>query len=252
MASIWRGYPSRPWTSLVVFTDPMRFSDEAVLRLVVAVVLGGVIGAEREVNDQPAGLRTHIAVCLGAAVFGVVSTLGFEEFEARRATTNVQIDVTRVASQVVVGIGFLGAGVIFRERTVVRNLTTAASLWVTSAIGLTAGVGDIGTAAAATVILALVLVALLPVRTALRDRAQHPTRELTLHLADGVSVDDVIRSLDDLPAEVDRIRLGKADGRPTVGVRLRSEPGVDIEEAVAALVARSEITDVVPSAEVHD
>src|SRR5687768_17277673 len=125
----------------------MRFSDEAVLRLLVAILLGAAIGAERETSDQPAGLRTHIAVCLGACLFGVVSTLGFDEFEAERATTNVQVDVTRVASQVVVGIGFLGAGVIFRQRTIVRNLTTAASLWVTSAIGLTAGVGDLGTAA---------------------------------------------------------------------------------------------------------
>ena len=161
----------------------MRFSDEAVLRLVVAVVLGAIVGIEREVNDQPAGLRTHIAVCLGAAVFGVVSTLGFTEFEARRATTNVQIDVTRVASQVVVGIGFLGAGVIFRERTSVRNLTTAASLWVTAAIGLMAGVGDLGTAAAAAALLLAVLVALRPLRTFLRRRA--PEAEPRPHHAAG-------------------------------------------------------------------
>jgi putative Mg2+ transporter-C (MgtC) family protein len=104
----------------------VRFSDEAVLRLVVAVVLGAAVGAEREARDQPAGLRTHIAVCLGAAIFGVVSTLGFDEFQAERARTNINVDVTRVASQVVVGIGFLGAGVIFRQRDVVKNLTTAA------------------------------------------------------------------------------------------------------------------------------
>ena len=94
----------------------------------------------------------------------------------------MQIDVTRVASQVVVGIGFLGAGVIFRERTSVRNLTTAASLWVTAAIGLMAGVGDLGTAAAAAVLLLLVLVALRPLRTLLRHRAQKPTRDLTMRL----------------------------------------------------------------------
>jgi putative Mg2+ transporter-C (MgtC) family protein len=146
----------------------VRFSDEAVLRMLVAVVLGGVVGAEREWSGQPAGLRTHIAVALGAALFGSISTLGFVELEAVRDTTNVQIDVTRVASQVVVGIGFLGAGIIFREGGHVKNLTTAASLWVTAAIGLAAGVGDIGTAAAATAMLVLVLLALLPLRRLLR------------------------------------------------------------------------------------
>jgi putative Mg2+ transporter-C (MgtC) family protein len=146
----------------------MRFSDEAVLRMVVAVLLGAVIGSEREVTGQPAGLRTHIAVALGAALFGTVSTLGFTEFQAPRNSTNFQVDVTRVASQVVVGIGFLGAGVIFRDQGRVKNLTTAASLWVTAAIGLTAGVGDLGTAATATAMLVLVLVLLLPFRRLLR------------------------------------------------------------------------------------
>jgi putative Mg2+ transporter-C (MgtC) family protein len=231
----------------------MRFSDEAVLRLVVAVVLGAVVGAEREVNDQPAGLRTHIAVCLGAAVFGVVSTLGFDEFKAERATTNFQVDVTRVASQVVVGIGFLGAGVIFRERTVVKNLTTAASMWVTSAIGLTAGVGDLGTAAAATAILVLVLVALRPLRTLLRERMQHPTRELAVRLVPDGSVDDLLgaaRRLDGVT--VDAVHIGKRDGCPTVNLRLQAPPGTDLDRHLAALVARPDVTDLGTTADVHD
>ena len=131
-------------------TTTFEVSDEVAVRLLAALVLGALVGAEREATDQPAGLRTHIAVCLGAALFGVVSTLGFTEFAARRASTNFQVDVTRVASQVVVGIGFLGAGMIFRQGTAVRNLTTAASLWVVAAIGLAAGVGDIGTAGVTT------------------------------------------------------------------------------------------------------
>ena len=231
----------------------MRFSDEAVLRLLVAVVLGAVVGAEREANDQPAGLRTHIAVCLGAAVFGVVSTLGFDEFEATRGTTNVQIDVTRVASQVVVGVGFLGAGVIFRERSSVRNLTTAASLWVTSAIGLTAGVGDLGTAAVATAILAGVLAALLPLRTQLRARAQRPTRELALRLVVDGSPDAIVtlaQAFDDVT--VDRVRIGKADGCPTVSLRIRGRPGADLEPHVGELVARPDVTDLDSPAAPHE
>ncbi len=138
---------------------------DAIVRLVAAMVLGAVVGAEREATGQPAGLRTHIAVALGAGLFGVVSTLGFLEFEGERSTTNVQIDVTRVASQVVVGIGFIGAGIIYRQGTSVKNLTTAASLWTVSAIGLTCGVGDVGTAAVATLILLASLVLLRPLRT---------------------------------------------------------------------------------------
>jgi len=231
----------------------MRFSDEAVLRLIVAVALGAVIGTERETNDQPAGLRTHIAVCLGAALFGVVSTLGFDEFKAERAATNINVDVTRVASQVVVGIGFLGAGVIFRERTVVKNLTTAASMWVTSAIGLTAGVGDLGTAAAATALLVGVLVALKPLRALIRTQVQKPTRELALRLAPEASVEAVVeaaRALDSVT--VDAVRVGKVDGCARVALRLQAPAGTDLESRVASLVARSDITDIGITAEVHD
>lgn len=78
---------------------------DALVRLLVALVLGAAIGTEREIAGQTAGIRTHIAVCLGAALFGVVSTLGFSEFEAVRADTNVQVDVTRVAFRVVIGVG---------------------------------------------------------------------------------------------------------------------------------------------------
>src|SRR5687767_12467524 len=89
--------------------------EDALVRLLAATVLGAAIGIEREAGDQPAGLRTQIAVALGAALFGVVSTLGFLEFQASRAATDINVDVTRVASNVAVGIGFLGAGVIFRS-----------------------------------------------------------------------------------------------------------------------------------------
>src|SRR4029453_19111411 len=121
--------------------------SDVVVRLLGAAVLGGLVGVEREASDQPAGLRTHIAVALGASLFGVISTLGLLEFGQRRARSTVQVDVSRVASNVLVGIGFLGAGVIFRQGNTVRNLTTAASLWTVAAIGLACGGGDVTTAA---------------------------------------------------------------------------------------------------------
>ena len=102
-----------------------------LVRLVVAVVLGGIIGYEREQAAKPAGVRTHGMVCLGAALFTVISLYGFGQTG----------DPARVAAQIVSGIGFLGAGLILRQRGNVLGLTTAASLWVTAAIGVAIGVG---------------------------------------------------------------------------------------------------------------
>jgi putative Mg2+ transporter-C (MgtC) family protein len=220
----------------------MRFSDEAVLRLVVAVLLGGVIGAEREASEQPAGLRTHIAVCVGAALFGVVSTLGFSEFQATRATTNVQVDVTRVASQVVVGIGFLGAGMVFRQGTIVRNLTTAASLWVVAAIGLTAGVGDLGTAAVATAIMLVALVGLLPVRNWLRKHIAREGRELEIRLAPGAPPAPLVAALHEIErVGVDRISIEKADGQFVIVAEVHADPGVELDLLLGTIAARDDV-----------
>jgi putative Mg2+ transporter-C (MgtC) family protein len=222
----------------------MRFSDEAVLRLIVAVLLGAVIGAERETSEQPAGLRTHIAVAVGACLFGVISTLGFEEFEAERSRTNVQVDVTRVASQVVVGIGFLGAGIIFRQGTIVRNLTTAASLWVTAAIGLTCGVGDLGTAAVATGIMVVALVALLPIRDWLRNRVSRPEQELRIRLTAGALPGEVIAALHELPeVRVMRMQVQKEDGAYLLVVELKAEPKTDLDERVGRISALPSVDD---------
>ncbi len=111
----------------------MNIQVEIVLRLLLALVLGAGIGFQRERMKKPAGLRTHILICLGAALFTVISIYGFAD----------SVDPSRVAAGVVTGIGFLGAGVIFRslKGDVVVGLTTAASVWVTAAIGLACGVG---------------------------------------------------------------------------------------------------------------
>lgn len=220
-------------------------SDEALVRLVIAVVLGAVVGAEREVHDQPAGLRTHIAVCLGAAIFGTVSTLGFEEYVVDdRNATNINVDVTRVASQVVVGIGFLGAGVIFRAKDAVRNLTTAASLWVTAAIGLTVGVGDQATAAIATVVLVLVLAALRPLRDGLRHRFLRPTRDVQVRLEAGTAPDGVLSALGALDGVTSsHLRVTKVDGLVTLSVQLQAEPGADLDALVAPVAGRADIQE---------
>jgi putative Mg2+ transporter-C (MgtC) family protein len=105
---------------------------EVLLRLLVAGVLGGSIGLERELRERQAGLRTHLVVCVGAALFTLVGAYAF-------ASPNT--DPSRIAAQIVTGIGFLGAGAIIRQGLSVRGLTTAATLWLVAAIGMAAGAG---------------------------------------------------------------------------------------------------------------
>jgi putative Mg2+ transporter-C (MgtC) family protein len=134
--------------------------DEALLRLALAAVLGGLIGVERELRDREAGLRTHLLVAVGSALFTIVGAYGFDEFlESGEAV--VRADPTRIAAQIVTGIGFLGAGAIIRQGFSVRGLTTAATLWVVAAVGLAAGAGYYSGAVITT---AVVLIALWPLR----------------------------------------------------------------------------------------
>ncbi len=136
---------------------------ELILRLALAALLGAVVGLEREWRDRTAGLRTHMLVCLGSAVFTVVSAYGFSEWYNQvpvNERSTIVSDPTRIAAQIVTGIGFLGAGAIFRSDDGVRGLTTAASLWMMAAIGLASGAGYYELAVAATVLMLLILVAL--------------------------------------------------------------------------------------------
>ncbi len=109
---------------------------EIIIRLLLAVVLGGVVGLEREAAKRAAGLRTHTLVSLGSALIMMTNIHLFEVYAGR-----ANIDVTRMAAQVVSGIGFLGAGTIIRSGNNVRGLTTAASLWVVAAVGMAVGCG---------------------------------------------------------------------------------------------------------------
>ncbi|QMV42770.1 MgtC/SapB family protein [Cohnella cholangitidis] len=115
----------------------ITYSD-MTLRILTALVLGGLIGFEREVNNHAAGFRTHILVCVGSATIMLLSIYGFGDFAKE---LNVRMDPARLAAQVITGIGFLGAGAIIRTGSYVSGLTTAASIWVVAAIGLCVGAG---------------------------------------------------------------------------------------------------------------
>ncbi len=138
-------------------SNPSITDWELTLRLLLAAGLGGALGVERELREHEAGFRTHMLVCLGSAIFTIVGAYGFQDFR------NGQVDPTRIAAQIVTGIGFLGAGAIIRDGLSVRGLTTAANLWAVAAIGVCCGAGYY---IAAAVGAAIALFALYPLRVA--------------------------------------------------------------------------------------
>jgi putative Mg2+ transporter-C (MgtC) family protein len=147
---------------LAINAIPTLSDLDLLARLSVAAGLGAAIGIEREIRDREAGIRTHLLVALGAALFTVISAFGFRDIlSASGPDVLVRLDPSRIAAQIVTGIGFLGAGAIIREGLSVRGLTTAGSLWVSAAIGMAAGSGWYW---AATVATALTIFALWPLR----------------------------------------------------------------------------------------
>lgn len=146
--------------------------EEIVGRLLLSAFLGSVIGLERERLDWVAGLRTHMLVSVGATVFMLVSSFGFAEILGH---SGVALDPSRVAAQVVSGIGFLGAGTIIFRREVIRGLTTAASLWTVAAIGLSVGGGLYVVATCGTTVVLVILMGVKPIerRLFINRRQQH-------------------------------------------------------------------------------
>jgi len=186
-----------------------------LLRLVVAAALGAAIGFERELRDREAGMRTHLLVALGSCLFTLVSAYGFNEFLVQGGAV-VRADPSRIAAQIVTGIGFLGAGAIIREGLSVRGLTTAASLWIVAAIGMAAGAGYYEAAIAAT---ALTLLALWPLRIfafRLLERFRPEEARIVVELEQGHSV----RPLLDRVGEVRQLEVEDGRDRRVVTLEL--------------------------------
>lgn len=138
-----------------MFLENGSFYLIVIARMILACILGGVIGYERESTNRPAGFRTHILVCVGAALVMITSEYIFEQYKGV-----ANIDPARLGAQVISGIGFLGAGTIIREGVTVSGLTTAASLWAVSCVGIAAGIGFYSGAVIATAIIYITLILL--------------------------------------------------------------------------------------------
>jgi putative Mg2+ transporter-C (MgtC) family protein len=217
---------------LLLAEIPSLSWPEALLRIVVAAALGGAVGIERELRDREAGFRTHMLVSIGSALFTIVSAYAFRDFLVSGAAV-VRADPTRIAAQIVTGIGFLGAGAILRHGLAVRGLTTAATLWVVAAIGMAVGAGYYGGAVITT---AVVLISLWPLRilahrATARFRVQ--TSTLVVQLPAGASPGPLIDSVEGLGARVQAVEIGHEADRRTVLLDLTMPPRVDPPRVVA-------------------
>ena len=135
--------------------------NEILIRLFLAAFFGALVGLERERKDWTAGMRTHMMVCVGSSLIMLVSSFGFSDVLGR---DNISLDPSRVAAQVISGIGFIGAGtILFLKQGTIRGLTTASGLWTVAAIGLATGGGMYFAAAAATILAIIILWALQPI-----------------------------------------------------------------------------------------
>lgn len=218
---------------------------ELAARLVLAALLGGLIGVEREMAEQPAGLRTHISVALGSALFVVAGAYGFGEFVDRRADTNVQISVDRVASTVVTGVGFLGGGAILKHGASVRGLTTAASLWVTAAIGMAAALGSYAMSVVTTAILLVALAGLRAPRRWLAKRRVTRRSSVSVTMTPGASAGDIVKALDELDGvEVRELAVRTREGAWVVEADLQADGGADLEGRLTEILERPDVAAV--------
>lgn len=157
---------------------------DLVWRLGLALVLSSAIGVEREIRQKTAGLRTYTLVGVGSAAFMLVSSYGFADVVVG---PHVSLDPSRVAAQIVSGIGFIGGGIIFVRRDTVRGLTTAAGVWVTAAVGMACG-GDMPIVALATTVVYFIVAYLYPLLVPLLPRSRYSPSELRLVYLDGQGI----------------------------------------------------------------
>ncbi len=214
---------------------------EIVVRLLVTVVLCGAVGFERETRDQAAGFRTHILLGIGAALFTLVSAYGFEPFTAAAsqsgARSGIVFDPTRIAAQIVTGIGFLGAGAIIRQGIDVRGLTTAASLWATAAIGMAVGAGYYLGAGATTAVVIIALYLLRKAHSLIFPRLRTEFGVLNLTFGEtGGDISRVTEILDEHNIQVRSLDAEMEEGRARYTIQVRVPPTSEVQEALNALL----------------
>ncbi len=202
---------------------------EMILRVALAAVLGAALGVEREVQHKTAGLRTHTLVAAGAALFSVAG--------ASAAVDGA--DPTRIAAQVVTGIGFIGAGGMIRTGFTMTGITTAATLWFAAAVGVATGFGLYAVAATALVIALVAMVGFAPVRGYIRRGKVQPL-EIEYHVGHG-TLTPLFETLNALGAQVHQISMTEEDGRRRMRCELVGVGSEAMEGILSSLRARAEV-----------
>lgn len=199
--------------------------------LIITFILCALIGLERQIRQKSAGFRTHVLVGMGSCAFTLVSAYGFSVVLA----DEVMLDPSRIAAQIVSGIGFLGAGVIFKGHNVVRGLTTAATIWVAAAIGMTVGAGMLSLAVLLTILHLLTLFVIAPLVRKLPDQDRH--RIIRVRYTDGAGV---LRDI---------LSAATAMGFSSSVLKSRRLEGNDAQQAVEVDVrfhGRTPVRDLIP------
>jgi putative Mg2+ transporter-C (MgtC) family protein len=202
-----------------------------LLRLSVAAVLGGAIGMERELRERQAGLRTHLVVCVGSALFTLVSAYGFHEFLVNGGSL-VRTDPTRIAAQIVSGIGFLGAGAIIRQGLSVKGLTTAATLWLVAAIGMASGAGYYSAALFATAGALLTLGPLRIVAYKIVRRYRPEVDRLLVEIPAGGSPGAVLEAIERRGGRVVSLEIAQEGDRRSMAIDVELR-GIEAPQVVA-------------------
>jgi putative Mg2+ transporter-C (MgtC) family protein len=219
---------------------PDLSSAEILLRVGLAAVLGGAIGFERELREREAGFRTHLLVSVGAALFTMVSAYAWTDWRFS-TEQGLVFDPTRVAAQVVTGIGFLGAGAIIRQGLSVKGLTTAATLWVVAAIGMATGAGYYVAAVITTV---LVLVSLWPLRIVafrIAGRFRPEEGRLAIELPAGASAVSLLEAVEGAGALVRSLEFEEEGDSRRVDLRVRIERGRSAATVLDALTQAQDV-----------
>ena len=210
----------------------MQYYLEITARLVLACVLGGIIGFEREHGNRPAGFRTHILVCVGSALVMVTSEFVFNMFSGK---TN--LDPARLGAQVICGIGFLGAGTIVREGFNVKGLTTAASLWAVACVGLAAGIGFYEGAVISTILIFITLILLKKIEKQIAVKKQ--CRNIIIEIANMPEIiyklTDVFSRYDVLIKNIEYFNGEKTDGDILVKFFIKPPHTFSLEDIVQDL-----------------
>ena len=198
---------------------------ELLGRLLLAAVLGGAIGAERELNDQAAGLRTHMLLTIGACLFTLVSAYGFGAGPR---------DPSRLAAQIVTGIGFLGGGAIVRHGLTVKGLTTAASIWATASVGVAVGAGQYVLGIGGAVLVSVTLLGLRRLG-ALLQRWGVSREALVLTTRPGYDVKQIMEAVEHERAEVRGLDRQEGDGEDRIALVVKLRPRYRTEQLLDVL-----------------